>query len=83
MQNFDVLTWPSQSHDLNLIEHMWAIVKRRLNENLVQAKGMLKLWERVQGFFNSITLAKCQKLYQSMSNYIQVVLGSKGGWTNY
>ena len=32
MQDFDVLTWPPQSHDLNPMEHVWTPVKQKLNE---------------------------------------------------
>jgi hypothetical protein len=28
MQNFDVLTWPPQSPNLNPMEHVWALVKK-------------------------------------------------------
>ena len=38
MQNFDVLTWASQSLDLNPIEHVWALVKWKLNEYPTPAK---------------------------------------------
>ena len=32
MQNVDVLTWPCQSPNLNLVEHVWTLVKQKLNE---------------------------------------------------
>ena len=83
MQDFEVLTWSPQSPDLNPIEYAWAIVKRRLNAYQTPINGMLKLWNRVQDSFKSITLAQCQKFYQSMPNNIQVVLASKERWTNY
>ena len=83
IQNFDVLIWPPQSLDINPIEHVWALVKQRLNEYLAPAKGMLELWERVQDSFNSITPMQCQRFYHSMPNRIQAVLASKGRWTNY
>ena len=83
MQNFDVITWPPQSPDLNLMEHVWALVKRKLNEYPTLAKGMVQWWERVQTSFHSITCEQCQKLYHIMPNRIRVVLASKGGWTIY
>lgn len=47
LQDFNVLTWPSQSRDLNPIEHVWTLMKRKLNKYPTPAKGMLRLWERV------------------------------------
>ena len=39
--------------------------------------------ECVQVAFHSITSKGCQKFFHNMPNRIQVVLASKGGWTNY
>jgi hypothetical protein len=47
-QQFETLTWPAQSPDLNPIEHMWAEVKRRLNKFDEPSKGIFELWERIQ-----------------------------------
>ena len=79
MQNFDVLTWPAQSPNLNPMEQVWALVKRKLNEYPTPTKGMRPLWECMQTSFYIITPKHCQKLYHNMPNCIQVVLASKEG----
>jgi hypothetical protein len=67
-----------QSHDLNTIEHVWALLKHKLKEYPTPTKGILRLWEHVQASFHSRTIApkQCQKFCHSMLNHIQVVLES-------
>ena len=64
----------SQSLDLYLIEHMWALVKRKSYEYPTPTKGMLQLWEHIQVFFHCITPKECQKFHHSMPSRIQVVM---------
>ena len=47
MQIFDVLAWPPRSPDLNPMDHLWALMKRELNEYPTPTKGMLQLGEHV------------------------------------
>ena len=82
-QPFQVLDWPAQSPDLNPIENMWALMKRRLNEQ-PPAKGVNELWERISEiWYNRITKEECLKVIHSMPERIQDVLKSKGMWTRF
>lgn len=83
LQEFVVLKWPAQSPDLNPIEHLWATLKRRLNQYERPPKGMLELWERVEDCWASITSNECQNLYRSMPKRIAAVIAAKGRWTNF
>ncbi|KAG1275662.1 hypothetical protein G6F66_012731 [Rhizopus arrhizus] len=46
-QSYTVLQWPAQSPDLNPIENMWSLLKRRLYDYETAPKGMNELYERV------------------------------------
>ena len=82
-QPFDVLEWPAQSPDLNPIETLWAIIKRRLNEYDAPPAGINELWDRIQTIWNDITPETCYKLIASMPKRIEAVLKAKGKWTSY
>lgn len=82
-QAFQVLQWPPQSPDLNPIEHLWAILKRRLNQYEEPPKGLLELWERVQVEWDRIDEQTCRRLIESMPRRIEAVIKAKGMWTNY
>jgi transposase len=82
-QPLEVLEWPAQSPDLNPIEHLWALLKRRLNQYETPPSGMLELWERTHFQFYKITGDECMRLYDSMPRRIEAVLAAKGMWTDY
>ena len=81
--DIDVLQWPSQSPDLNPIEHLWQHLKRQLATYEGEPKSMNELWERVEAEWNKITPEIGLNLISSMSRRIAAVLKAKGGYTKY
>ena len=77
------MVWPTQSLDLNPIEHSWGYLKRRLAEYEHAPNGILKLWERIQVEWDKIPIEECQKLIKSMARRIETVVRAKGGYTKY
>jgi transposase len=82
-QPFTILEWPAQSPDLNPIEHVWAILKHRLNSYPTPPVGLLQLWERVEETYKTITIEQCERLYATMPDRIAVVLAARGKWTRF
>ena len=80
---FEVMVWPAQSPDLNPIEHLWFLVKRRLAEYPEPPKGITELWKRVQAEWEKIEVGQCQELIESMPRRVQEVIKTKGGYTSY
>ena len=44
----EVLFWPLRSPDLNPIEHLWELLKRRLSDYPDDPKSIQELWLRVE-----------------------------------
>jgi len=74
--NINVLKWPSNSPDLNPIENLWAIIKRRLHGIIPQNKEDLKRIIMVE--WNKITSKICQNLVLSMSKRAMMCYRNKG-----
>lgn len=77
----NVLEWPSQSPDLNPIEHLWAVLDREIGPRKLSKKDDLKLeitnaWERINKDVS-------KKLVESMPKRLQAVITAKGGPTKY
>lgn len=76
-----LLEWPAQSPDLNPIEHLWGILKRRIKDHSITSKSALK--NVLKQEWESISPNECAKLVRSMPNRIAAVIKAKGGPTKY
>ncbi|KAG2455796.1 TCB1 transposase, partial [Polypterus senegalus] len=79
--SMNVLEWPSQSPDLNPIEHLWRDLKmavhRRLPPNLMELERCCKVeWAK-------LGKDRCAKLVASYSKRLEAVIAAEGASTTY
>jgi hypothetical protein len=83
-QSFEVMVWPSQSPDLNPIENIWALLKKRLYRDYDRpAKGMLAHWDRIHKTWYKITKQECQRVIDTIPERCRQVIAKKGYWIDY
>lgn len=78
-----LMSWPAQSPDLNPIEHLWGLLKRKIYDYEYPAEGVDEIWDRAAEAWSKITLEEVQNLIRSMPRRIEAVIKAKGGHTKY
>ena len=73
-----VMDWPSMSPDLNPIEHLWGILKWK-----VEVCKVWQLCDVVMEEWKSIPVATCEALVNSMPRRVKAVLDNDSGPTKY
>ena len=76
-----VMDWLNMSLDLNPIEHLWGILKRK--EEVRKVSNIRQLRDVVMEEWKSIPVATCEALVNSMLKRIKAVLDNDGGHTKY
>ncbi len=76
-----LLDWPANSLDLNPIENLWGIVKRKMRDTRPNNADELKA--TVKETWASIPPQQCHKLITSMPRRIEAVIKAKGAPTKY
>ena len=73
-QPFQLIQWHAQFIDLNPMEHLWALLKWRLNGFVIPPRSIQELWERVCSMCPNFNEHDCMALYESMLWWIDIVL---------
>jgi len=76
-----VMTWPSQSPDLNPIENLWNDVKKAVKNT--KPSNLNELEQVVKDCWANIPEARCRSLVDSMPRRCAAVIKSKGFPTKY
>lgn len=80
-KKINVMEWPAQSPDLNPIEHLWSILKVKVQEN--NPTSLQQLRQVIVNEWNKIAPETTAKLVASMPRRCQAVVHAKGGHTKY
>ena len=75
------MDWPSISPDLNPIEHLWGILKWKVE--VCKVSNICQLCDIVMEEWKSIPVATCEALVNSMPRRVKAVLDNDGGHTKY
>ena len=83
INSLESLPHPSQSPDMNPIEHVWYLLKTRINKRKIRPKtveemkgALLEEWEKLE-------ISTINSLINSMPYRVQALIASKGGSTKY
>ena len=78
-----LLYWPSQSPDLNPMEHMWAYLKKQLGRYPTRPESCEELWKRISVEWYRIPVEFCESLISGMPRRLRAVYSAKGKNTKY
>ncbi len=76
-----VMDWPSMSPGLNTIEHLWGILKWKVEERKIY--NIHQLRDVVMEEWKRTPVATCEALVNSMPKRVKAVLKNNGGHTIY
>ena len=73
-----IMVWPANSPDLNPIENLWAIIKRRVYQDGRQFTSTAGLWKAIQDAAASVTPTEIKKLTSSVDSRVMKIIKTDG-----
>ena len=77
------LSFPTQSPDLNPIEHLWNHLQREIRNDSRIFATREELWDRIQDELEEENKILCRELIATMPERVIDVIKSKGGYTRW
>ncbi len=71
-----MMDWPSMSPDLNLIDHLWGILKRKVKD--CKVSNIHQLRDVVMEEWKRNPVSSCEALMNSMPKRVKTVLENNG-----
>ena len=78
-----LLPWPSSSPDMNIIEHVWDELDRRVRRRNPLPRNVDELWAALEEEWYRLDLAYIQNLYNSLPRHVQALWDAHGLHTQY
>ena len=79
--SISVMKWPSQSPDMNPIENLWKILKKRIRDRRPKNLCELKLFAKEE--WAQIPVKTCQTHVENYRKRLKALVANKGGPTKY
>jgi transposase len=83
IKNATIMEWPPCSPDLNPIENLWSIIKRKIYANAKQFRSKDKLWNEIQVAGKDISADEVSKVTSSMDRRLIAVVANRGANIKY